>query len=151
MTGQELLANLYPTLLRIAPSDKNVELYREIQDSLSRFEIVDSFSQLRRSTTAEGLSLEILLFNDKKVHDIVISRTTISFISVITKSINMAFIQTSYGHITNATGQSTLIDSLNLTISYGDDKPRTLIYATEVKRFSDINRIQNNLLNLIAK
>ena len=151
MTGQELLQKLLPTLVRIGPSEKNVELYNEIQFSLSNFVFVDSFNQLRRSSIAEGLSLEILMFNATKIHDIVISRSTISFISVLTKNVSMTYIQTNYGPVQNAAGLSTMTDVLNFTIAYGDDKPRTLVYATDVKRFNEINRIQNNLLNLVSK
>jgi hypothetical protein len=152
MTGQQLLTNLLPSLIRIGPSEKNIELYQEIQNSFSDFIIIDSFNQIRRSHMVEGLALEIMFFNKEKIVDIVISSSTINFIIALTKKVNMVYIETSYIEVRNEAGILVKqVDALNFTISYGEDKPRTLIYNAEVKRFDDVNRIQNSLLNLISK
>ena len=150
MTGQDLFAKLFSTLLKIGPSEKNLELYQQIQSSLSDFVLVDSFYQLKKNNKAEGLALELMLFNKQEILDIVFTRTTTDFITILTKSVNMVYIETSFGENVNAQGQTTSVDMLNFTISQGDNS-RTLVYSMEIKRFSEINKIKANLLNILAK
>lgn len=150
MKGKALLEQLLPTLLRVGPSEKNIELYKEVQESLKDFEIVDVFHQLKRNDRGDGLAFEIMMFNDQQIYDLVVTPMTIDLITVLVKNLNMCYIETSYGPTTNEKGVIVLTDMLRFTISYGGDS-RTLMYSTEVKRFTEINRIKNNLLNLCKK
>lgn len=149
MTGQELLSSLFPVLLKIGPNEKTLELYQEIQSSVSGFTIVDNFSQIKRNEKGQGLALEIVFFNEQKVYDIVLAQTTVDYITVLTKNVSMVSIESSYGQTSNAQGQISVVDLLRMLIMY--DNNRFLIYNTEVKRFSELNRVKNNLLNLLSK
>ncbi|WP_017257430.1 hypothetical protein [Pedobacter arcticus] len=150
MTGQLLLSSLFTTLQTIQPSQKNLDLFREIQSSLSNTSCLNSFHQLKKSAKTDGLELEIMFYNESLIYDIVITRTTVDYLSVLTKSVNMLYLQTDYGEIVNENGTTKNSDFLKFTISYGGDL-RTLAYQTEIKRFSEFNKINNDLLKIISK
>lgn len=150
MTGQKFLSSLFEILLKIQPSTKNIELFREIENSFSNVQIINSFHQLKKSSRADGLELEIMFYDEKFIYDIVFTSTTVDFITVLTKSINMLYIETIFGENIDLNGLKSKSDILKFTISYGGDM-RTLEYQTDVKRFSEIHKIKNQLLNITIK
>jgi hypothetical protein len=149
MKGKDLLIQLRANLPRIGASEKNLQFYNEITETLNNFEILDSFHQLKKNDKGSGLALEVMMFNNELLHDIVITKTEIDFISVKTNCVNMAFIETSFGETRNENEEISIIDNLKLTISYGGDM-RTLGYNAEVKKFTEFIRIKNNLLKIIT-
>ena len=150
MTAQKFLSSLFEVLLRIQPSQKNIELFKEIENSFSNVLIINSFHQLKKSSRADGLELEIMFYNEKFIYDIVFTSTTVDFITVLTKSVNMLYIETIFGENEDLNGLRSKSDILKFTISYGGDM-RTLVYQTDVKRFSEINNIKNEILNFTTK
>ncbi|MDI5894357.1 hypothetical protein [Flavobacterium algoritolerans] len=150
MTGQKYLSSLFEILLRIQPTSKNIELFKEIENSFSNVEILNSFHQLKKSSRGDGLELEIMFFNEKFIHDIVFTSTTVDSITILTKSINMLYIETIYGEMFDLNGLKNKSDILKFTISYGGDM-RSLEYQTDVKRFSEIHKIKNQMLNILIK
>ncbi|MEY2792295.1 MAG: hypothetical protein RJA76_287 [Bacteroidota bacterium] len=150
MNGQQLFEQLYENLLIIGPSEKNLVFYNEIKMSIFNINIIDHFYQLKKNDKGEGLAFEIMFFDNNYIYDIVFTRTTVDYITVLINSVNMAFVETNYGQIKNEKGEITIIDKLQFSISYGGDL-RTLVYVMEIKRFSEIHRIKNNLLNTIQK
>lgn len=150
MTAQKFLSSLFEVLIRIQPSQKNIELFKEIENSFSNVLIINSFHQLKKSSRADGLELEIMFYNEKFIYDIVFTSTTVDFITVLTKSVNMLYIETIFGENEDLNGLRSKSDILKFTISYGGDM-RTLVYQTDVKRFSEINNIKNEILNFTTK
>lgn len=150
MNGQQLFEQLIENLLRIGPSEKNLFFYREIQKSLLNVNVIDHFYQLKKNDKGEGLAFEIMLFDNNYIYDIVFTRTTVDYISVLINSVNMAYVETNYGQTKNEKGEITVIDKLQFSISYGGDL-RTLVYVMDTKRFTEIHRIKNNLLKTIQK
>lgn len=150
MTAQKFLSSLFEVLQRIQPSPKNIELFKEIENSFSNVLIINSFHQLKKSSRADGLELEIMFYNEKFIYDIVFTSTTVDFITVLTKSVNMLYIETIFGENVDLNGLRSKSDFLKFTISYGGDM-RTLVYQTDVKRFSEINNIKNEILNFTTK
>jgi len=149
MTGKELLEDLYPTLQRIVPNDRTIQIYNEIKHSLSSFQIIDTFSQIKKNERGQGLALEVMLFNKDFIYDIVFASSTVDYISVPSNKVIMTFIESSYGQTTNAQGLTSVTDLLTFTIKYAAGE--LLVYTTEVKRFSEINRIKTALLNILPK
>jgi hypothetical protein len=150
MNGQQLFEQLIENLLRIGPSEKNLVFYQEIQKSLLNVNVIDHFYQLKKNDKGEGLAFEIMFFDNNYIYDIVFTRTTVDYITVLINSVNMAFVETNYGQNKNEKGEITIIDKLQFSISYGGDL-RTLVYVMDTKRFSEIHRIKNNLLKTIQK
>lgn len=150
MNGQQLFEQLIENLLRIGPSEKNLVFYREIQKSLLNVNVIDHFYQLKKNDKGEGLAFEIMFFDNNYIYDIVFTRTTVDYISVLINSVNMAYVETNYGQTKNEKGEITVIDKLQFSISYGGDL-RTLVYVMDTKRFTEIHRIKNNLLKTIQK
>ena len=64
--------------------------------------------------------------------------------------INLVYIETIFGENEDLNGLRSKSDILKFTISYGGDM-RTLVYQTDVKRFSEINNIKNEILNFTTK
>ena len=124
--------------------------YQEIQKSLLNVNVIDHFYQLKKNDKGEGLAFEIMFFDNNYIYDIVFTRTTVDYITVLINSVNMAFVETNYGQNKNEKGEITIIDKLQFSISYGGDL-RTLVYVMDTKRFSEIHRIKNNLLKIIQK
>lgn len=145
MTGKELLDKFLPNLLRIGPSEKNLELYQETKEMFRDFQVVDYFQQIKKNERGDGLALEMMLFDKEFVHDIVITRTTIDHITVLTNSITTAFIRTSFGESKNEKGEISNMDILTFTISIGGDL-RALSYISDTKKFTEFQRIKTNLL-----
>lgn len=150
MTGKELFEKLLPNLLRIGPEEKNLQLYQEIKETLNDFLIIDSFHQLKKNNQGDGLAFEVMLYDKNLIHDIVITRTTIEFITILIGSVNMTDIETDYKVNKNEKGEISVIDNLEFTISYGGGL-RTLVYITDTKRFTEMNRIRTNLLKIITQ
>lgn len=149
MTAYDYLEEKKLNLARINASSKNFELYEEIQNSLKSFTIIDKFSQIRKSEQGDGLALEIMIFNEKELHDIVISRTTIQQITIQISNINLIEMESVYGEITNEEGELTVSDNLELKISYGSNI-RLVHYNADLKHFSEFNRIRFNILKIIS-
>lgn len=149
MTANILFQQLTPTLMRIDPNPKTIELYRQIQDSLTDFVLKDSFHQIKKNAKGQGLAVELMFFNEYLIYDIVFSQTNIDYITVLTKNVSMAYIESSFGQIINPQGQVSAIDLVKLTIKY--DGVNSLEYSTEVKRFSELNKLKNSLLNLLIR
>jgi hypothetical protein len=150
MKGNILLEELLPTLQRVGTTDKNIQLYKEIQNSINNFEIIDSFYQLKRNDKGEGLAFEIMLFNEHYVYDIVVTSATIDLNIALVKNVSGCQISSSYGPVKDENGANVLTDLLTLVILF-EGEPKTLYYLTEVKRFPDVIRIKNNLLKTAQK
>lgn len=150
MTGHELFEKLKPTFLRVGPNEKTEELYAEISASLNEFNIIDTFFQLKKNEKGQGLALEVMLFDDDLIHDIVITQTTTEHITVLTKNVNVCSIETNFGISTNDKGEKTETDLLHFRISYGVAL-NVLVYKTDIKRFSELVKIKSNLLRAIIK
>lgn len=148
MKGNQLLEKLIPIFVRIGPSDKNLELYQEIQKNLINFDIVDSFNQLKKNNKGEGLALEIMMFNDKIIHDIVFTRSTVVYYTILIENIKSISIDSNFGENISENGDQNLIDNLQFTITHGDDLK--LFYVTDTKKFIEFSRIKSELLKLIT-
>lgn len=148
MTAFEYLEDIELNLARINASTKNFDLYKEIRNSLKNFNIIDQFSQIKKSEHGDGLAFEIMFFNEEVLHDIVISRTTIHHITVQISSINITEMESAFGESVNEEGEATVTDNLEMKISYGSNL-RTVHYITDLKHYSEMSRIRNNILNII--
>ena len=150
MTGKELFEKLLIDFIRIVPSTINLKYFQEIQETLKDFWIIDYFHQLKKNDKGDGLALEVMFFNNNLLHDIVLTRTNISFITIMTSGINMAYLETFYSENENEKGEISTIDKLKFTISYGGEFNR-LVYNTDMKRFTELIRIRTNLLKIIIQ
>lgn len=149
MNGQQLFETLLPNLLRVGPSEQNLIFFREIQKSLQSVEVIDVFHQLKKNDKGEGLAFEVMMFDKRTLYDIVITKTNVDYITVLMTSVNMTYIETTFGEVKNDKGEVSVVDKLKFSISYGGDL-RTLAYLTDTKRFAEINRIKNNLLKTVT-
>lgn len=150
MTGKELLDELLPSLLRIGPTEKNLFLYHEIKETLNDFQIIDFFQQIKKNDLANGLALEVMIFNKNLLHDIVVTSTTVDLMSILTDRIISTFVETVFEETKNENGEISIKDKLKLSITYGTE--RMLVeYITDIKRFKEINRINTNLLKTISQ
>jgi len=145
MTGKELFEELQPFFLTIIPSEKNFKFYQGIKKSLSEFEIIDLFHQVKKDEQGEGFSFEVMIFNHEMLHDILFTKTTVDFLTVSIDSINTAEIETVYSEKTYDDNEIVITDNLTMTISYGGDR-KGIVYRTDTKRFSEMLRIKTNLL-----
>lgn len=150
MNGQKLLEDLIPSLLRIGPSKQNQIFFKEIQKSLQSNEFIDFFHQLKKNEKGEGLAFEVMMFDKRTIHDIVITKTNIDYITVLMKTVNKIDIEATFDEVKNESGEVSLVDKLKLSISYGSDLG-VLGYLTDTKRFPEINRIKDKLINTISQ
>ena len=150
MNGEQLFENLLPNLLRVGPSELNLIFFKEIQKDLQSIEVIDFFHQLKKNDKGEGLAFEVMMFDKKTLYDIVITKTNVDYITVLMSSLNMTYIETTFGEVKNDKGEVSIVDKLKFTISYGGDL-RTLAYLTDTKKFPEINRIKSNLLKTITQ
>ncbi len=144
MKGKEKLEKLMIDLLRINPSETNLNFYNQIAENLEDFDIVDHFHQIRKDNEDGGLAFEVMLFNKDVIHDIVITKTNVNYISVTIDKVNMAYLETKYSEETNENGIVSIVDKLKFTISYGGEFK--LVYEASIKKFEELLRIKSNLL-----
>lgn len=148
MTGKDFFEELEVEVSRIGITQQNFLVFQEIKKSLSDFEIVDLFAQIKKNDKGEGLALETMLFDENVIHDIVFTRTTADYITIPLDKIKVIYLESSYKEETDETNASNL-DKARLTISYGGELK--LQYTTVAKRLSDLLRIKNNLIKTISK
>lgn len=141
------LKELKQNLLRINPSEINLKYYDHITESLSDFNSIDKFYQIRKDTEDEGLAFEVMLFDNKIIHDIVITKTNVNYNSVAINKINMAYLEVKYSEESDENGLQKIIDKLKFTISFGAEGE--LSYETSTKKFEELLTIKSNLLKII--
>ncbi len=147
MTGKNILGDRNVDLLNIGASKSTLIRYAQIADSLENFNVIDHFYQIRKSDTGDGLAFEVMIFNQRIIHDIVVTSHEIEYISVLLKAVNSTIFTSSF-ELSKELG--TKSDSANLTISYGGDL-KELHYVTNNERFDDLLRVKNTLMKLISE
>lgn len=148
MNGKAFFDDVEIELSRIGITQQNFSLYQQLRISLADFSIIDFFGQIKKNDKGEGLALEMMFFDKKVIHDIVITRTTLDFITVPLNKIKLVYLESSYDEEVkdnNATNR----DKVRLSISYGGELK--LFYTATTKRFKDLLRIKQNLIQTIPQ
>ena len=149
MTGETLFDSFSVFYSMIRPYVKIDEFFMEIRKSIKDVGIIDSFSQLKKDDKGSGLAFEVMFFDDKVIHDLKFTSTSINFSAVPIKNIDSINIQVFNDQSIYARPDSATIDKLELTIVISGKEPMKLIYSTDTNRFSEFIRIKKNLLELL--
>jgi hypothetical protein len=149
MVASELFNQYLKNFLLINPTDKNRDLYIDIKDSYKNFEIIDHFSQLKNNAQKPGLAFELMFFNSKYIIDFGFTSQTMNYSVLPCREIKRIFLGANYNNPGFNLPGFPVTDYLTLRIFYGDEAANCFFYETEMKRFSELLKVKNNLLRII--
>jgi len=149
MKGQEFFHNLYRNLSAI-PVLPNIEkYYREIAASFKEESIVDSYCEVESEKIEVKGTLDIMFYDPKMIHRIVINKASIDFNSFPIKSIYSVNLSAANNQINPMDTKPPSTDEVKLTILINGQEQVMFNYIANAGKFSDFLRIKNNLLTLI--
>lgn len=149
MRGDQFFDGLVQTLERIVPSKKCYEFFVEVQKDLSNVEILDSFYQLKKDDKGSGLALEIMLFDNHLIYDIVFTSNSLELIIVPIRSVNSVSLNAIQETKILPEDKTSVVDKVSLTIYTNDAQSIMLEYKSDTKKFSEFNRLRTNLSKLL--
>jgi hypothetical protein len=149
MKGQEFFHNLYRNLSAI-PVLPNIEkFYREIAASFKEVPIIDSYCEVESEKIEVKGTLDIMFFDSKMIHRIVVNKTSIDYNSFPIKSIYSVNVYGTNNQIRPMDVKPPSIDEVKLTILINGKEQIMFNYIADSEKFSDFLRIKNNLLTNI--
>lgn len=148
MKGKELIDKLTESFLRVSPSEKNFLSFKNILSTIAEMDVSDYFFQIKKNNKGDGLALEIMLFNKSRIIDLVGTRTSVDFITVLTQEVKKTAIIYDSGQNNIENPHLPIADMLKFSITYGD--LTELVYTIDSRRLDELNRININLLNLLS-
>jgi hypothetical protein len=126
----------------INTDEKIEEIYKDLILTYKDFDVIESFTQLKKHQSGLGLALEIMFFNDKYILDIVVSNNNIDHYILKIKEVTSLYLSTS-----NINLESSVSDSITLRIMFKESVQ--LFYVTEKKRYLELINLKNALLKYI--
>lgn len=149
MKGDQFFDGLVQTLERIIPSRKCYEFFVQIQKDLSSVEILDSFYQLKKDDKGSGLALEIMLFDNHLVYDIVFTSNSVELNCVPLRNVNSVSLNAIQEIKILPEDKTSTIDKVSLKIYTNDAQSIMLEYKSDTKKFFEFNRLRTNLSKLL--
>jgi hypothetical protein len=149
MNGQEFFNSLNRNLSAIPVLPKIERFYREIAESFNEVPIIDYYCEVESEKIEVKGTLDIMFFDSKMIHRIVINKASIDFNSFPIKSIYSVNIYAANNQTKPFDINPPSIDEVKLTILINSQEQEMFNYIANAEKFSDFLRIKNNLLTNI--
>lgn len=149
MKGQEFFDKLNRSLSAI-PVLPNVEkFYREIAASFKEVTIINYYCEVESEKIEVKGTLDIMFFDSKMIHRIVINKVSIDYYSFSLRSIYSVNVYATNNQIKPVDVEPPSINEVKLTILIKGQEQVMFNYIANAEKFSDFLRIKNNLLTHI--
>ena len=149
MNGQEFFNSLNRNFNAIQVLPKIERFYREITESFNEVPIIDYYCEVESEKIEVKGTLDILFFDFKMIHRIVVNKSSIDYNSFPIKSIYSVNIYAANNQIKPFDAKPPSIDEVRLTILINGHEQVVFNYIANAEKFSDFLRIRNNLLTHI--
>jgi len=149
MNGQEFFNSLNRNFNAILVLPKIERFYREITESFNEVPIIDYYCEVESEKIEVKGTLDIMFFDIKMIHRIVINKSSIEYNSFPVKSIYSVNIYAANNQIKPYDAKPPGIDEVRLTILINGHEQVVFNYIANAEKFSDFLRIKNNLLTHI--
>jgi len=149
MNGQEFFNSLNRNFNAILVLPKIERFYREITESFNEVPIIDYYCEVESEKIEVKGTLDIMFFDIKMIHRIVINKSSIDYNSFPMKSIYSVNIYAANNQIKPFDPKPPGIDEVRLTILINGHEQVVFNYIANAEKFSDFLRIKNNLLTHI--
>ena len=149
MNGQEFFNSLNRNFNAILVLPKIERFYREITESFNEVPIIDYYCEVESEKIEVKGTLDIMFFDIKMIHRIVINKSSIDYNSFPMKSIYSVNIYAANSQIKPFDPKPPGIDEVRLTILINGHEQVVFNYIANAEKFSDFLRIKNNLLTHI--
>jgi len=149
MNGQEFFNSLNRNFNAILVLPKIERFYREITESFNEVPIIDYYCEVESEKIEVKGTLDIMFFDFKMIHRIVVNKSSIEFNSFPMKSIYSVNIYAANNQIKPFDPKPPGIDEVRLTILINGHEQVVFNYIANAEKFSDFLRIKNNLLTHI--
>ena len=149
MNGQEFFNSLNRNFNAIQVLPKIERFYREITESFNEVPIIDYYCEVESEKIEVKGTLDIMFFDFKMIHRIVVNKASIDYNSFPIKSIYSVNIYAANNQIKPFDAKPPSIDEVRLTILINGHEQVVFNYIANAEKFSDFLRIKNNLLTHI--
>ena len=149
MNGQEFFNSLNRNFIAIPVLPKIERFYREISELFCEIPIIDYYCEVESEKIEVKGTLDIMFFDSKMIHRIVINKASIDYNSFPIKSIYSVNIYAANNQIKPFDAKPPSIDEVKLTILINGQEHVMFNYIANAEKFSDFLRIKNNLLTNI--
>lgn len=149
MKGQEFFDKLNRNLSAIPLLPNLEKFYREIVASFKEVTIINYYCEVESEKIEVKGTLDILFFDNKMIHRIVVNKTSIDYNSFLIKSIYSVNVYAANNQIKPTDVKPPSIDEVKLTILINGQEQVMFSYVADTGKFSDFLRIKDNLLALI--
>jgi hypothetical protein len=146
MNGQEFFNSLNRNFNAILVLPKIERFYREITESFNEVPIIDYYCEVESEKIEVKGTLDIMFFDFKMIHRIVVNKSSIDYNSFPVKSIYSVNIYAANNQIKTFDAKPPSIDEVRLTILINGHEQVVFNYIANAEKFSDFLRIKNNLL-----
>ena len=146
MNGQEFFDNLNANFSAISALPNIVKFYQEIAESFKEVSIIDSYCEVESEKIEIKGALDIMFFDFKMIHRIVVTKTSIDYNSFPIRSINSVNVYAANDKINPFDKKPPSIDEVKLTIIFNGQEEVMFYYIAVTGKFSEFLRIKNNLL-----
>jgi len=149
MNGKEFFDSLNRNLSAVTILPKIERFYREIAESFEEVPIIDYYCEVESEKIEVKGTLDIMFFDFKMIHRIVVNKSSIDYNSFPIKSIYSVNIYAANNQIKPFDAKPPSIDEVRLTILINGHEQVVFNYIANSEKFSDFLRIKNNLLTHI--
>jgi hypothetical protein len=149
MKGQEFFDKLNRNLSVIHLLPNVEKFYREIAASFKEVSIINYYCEVESEKIEVKGTLDILFFDSKMIHRIVVNKTSIDYNSFPIKSVNSVNIYAANNQLIPTDIKPPGINEVKLTILIKGQEQVMFNYIADTGKFSEFLRIKDNLLALI--
>ena len=146
MNGQEFFNSLNRNFNVILVLPKIERFYREITELFNEVTIIDYYCEVESEKIEVKGAIDIMFFDSKMIHRIVVNKASIDYNSFTIKSIYSVNIYAANDQIKPFDSKPPNIDEVKLTILINGQEQVMFNYIANAEKFSDFLRIKGNLL-----